>query len=194
MKISVQDIEQTLANHSPSKKVLRPVLKRAAVAMILRDVGGEAQILMIKRAAQEGDPWSGHMAFPGGLMEAEDRHGFDVARRETEEEIGLQLAQSGRFIGRLSELMTHFQLRRRTIVISPYMFRVDSEVSFAPNTEVSELVWVPIAYLANPRHRERMAWKLGVFSIPLPCYRYQGHRIWGLSLMMLDELLGLLDS
>ena len=39
---------------------------------------------------------------------------------------------------------------------------------------------------------ERMHWRRGNVDIPLPCYMYQGRRIWGLSLMMLDELLDLL--
>ena len=192
MTVSVRQIEQALANHHFRKKLLRPLLKRAAVAMILREVNGEAHILMIRRAARKGDPWSGHMAFPGGVMEAGDRHGFDVACRETEEEIALRLAQSGRFIGRLSELMTHFQLRRRAMVVSPYVFVVDGEFACVPNAEVSELLWVPIAYLANPGNRERMKWRVGMLDIPLPCYRYRGRLIWGLSLMMLDELLAIL--
>lgn len=190
--VCVSQIEQALVGHRFRKKMLRPLLKRAAVAMILREVNGEAHILMIKRAARQGDPWSGHMAFPGGVMEAEDRHGFDVACRETEEEIALRLMQSGRFIGRLSELMTHFQLRRRAMVVSPYVFTIDDEIACAPNAEVSELLWVPLAYLANSNNRERMKWRVGMLDIPLPCYRYQGRLIWGLSLMMLDELLALL--
>ena len=104
MTVSLQRIEHLLAKHKPRKKPLRRLLNRAAVAMILREVHGEAEILMIRRAKREGDPWSGHMAFPGGRMERADRHGFDVARRATEEEIGLQLLESDPCIGRLSEI------------------------------------------------------------------------------------------
>lgn len=190
--VSLQRIEHLLACHKPRKKPLRRLLNRAAVAMILREAHGEAEVLMIRRARHKGDPWSGHMAFPGGRMERTDQHGFDVARRETEEEIGLQLLESGRCIGRLSEIMTHFQLRRRAMVVSPYVFRLDREVEFTPNHEVSEIIWVPMAFLMNPGNREKMMWKWRGLAIPLPCYRYQGRRIWGLSLMMLDDLLELL--
>ena len=34
---------------------------------------GEPELLMIKRAEAEGDPWSGHIACPGGRMEPGDR-------------------------------------------------------------------------------------------------------------------------
>ena len=40
--------------------------KRAAVVIGLRDGSAGPEILMIQRAVREGDPWSGHMGFPGG--------------------------------------------------------------------------------------------------------------------------------
>ena len=181
-----------MRRHRPRRKALRALLNRAAVAMILREVGGECEILMIKRAEREGDPWSGHMAFPGGRMDPEDRHGFDVALRETEEEIGLRLTDGDPCLGRLSEIMTHFQWRRRAMVVSPYVFHLDREVEFSINYEVSEVLWVPLSFLLNPDNRETMTWSRRGVEIPLPCYMYEGRRIWGLSLMMLGELLDIL--
>jgi len=159
--------------------------------MILREHHGDTEILMIKRAEYAGDPWSGHMAFPGGRMESTDRHGLDVARRETEEEIGLSLGEGNPCIGRMSEIMTHVQLRRRPMVVSPYIFHLREEVEFTLNYEVAETIWIPMSYLLNKDNRERMEWDRGGVPIPLPCYRYQGRLVWGLSLMMLDEFLHL---
>lgn len=194
MSLSIQTIEHALAHHRPRRQRLRLILKRSAVAMILREQGGEAEILMIKRAERRGDPWSGHMAFPGGRMEPHDRHGLDVATRETHEEIGLELGPSDPCIGRLSELMTHLQLKRRPMVISPYLFRLEREVTFTPNYEVAEVVWVPMEFLRDRNNREMMRWNRGKVPVPLPCYYFEGRRIWGLSLMMLDELLALLPG
>src|SRR4029077_2882857 len=47
------------------------VRRLAAIALVLRPgvgVGmeGDPELLMIKRAEAEGDPWSGHIACPGG--------------------------------------------------------------------------------------------------------------------------------
>ena len=191
MSVSVAHIERALASHRPRRKLLRPVLKRSAVAMILRDREGESDVLMIKRAEHEGDPWSGHMAFPGGRMEPEDRHGLDVARRETREEIGHDLPPTD-CIGRLSDIMTHPQLRKRPMVISPYLFRLQQETRFQPNYEVDEVVWIPVAFLAETDNRDTLTWRRSGASFTLPCYRYQGREIWGLSLMMLDELMTVL--
>jgi 8-oxo-dGTP pyrophosphatase MutT (NUDIX family) len=191
--IPLQQIEHLLAKHRPRKKPLRRLLKRAAVAIILRQPAAGTEILMIKRSEREGDPWSGHMAFPGGRMDRTDRHGFDVACRETEEEIGLKLTEQDRCIGRLSEIMTHFQLGRRAMVVSPYVFRLDREAEFILNHEVSEVIWVPLAFLMDPANKEKMTWTRRGIEIPLSCYNYRGRRIWGLSLMMLGELLKLLE-
>ena len=87
----LQLIETRLADHSPGRKLLRRLMKRSSVAMVLQVRQGELHILMIKRAEREGDPWSGHMAFPGGRMDKGDANGYAVAVRETEEEVGLTL-------------------------------------------------------------------------------------------------------
>lgn len=193
VSLSLQRVEHTLNQHRPRKKPLRLLLRRSAVAMILRELRGETEILMIKRAESEGDPWSGHMAFPGGRMESDDRHGLDVARRETGEEIGLELGLEDPCIGRLSDIMTHPGLKRRPMVVTPYVFRLHREVEFTPNYEVAEVVWIPLSFLMHRDNRERMQWRRGRIDIPLPCYMFEGRRIWGLSLMMLDELMGLLQ-
>ena len=56
-------------------------MKRSAVALILQVRDGQLHILMIKRAEREGDPWSGHMAFPGGRKDPVDANGFTFGLR-----------------------------------------------------------------------------------------------------------------
>ncbi|MFK8047415.1 MAG: CoA pyrophosphatase [Halioglobus sp.] len=190
----LQLIETELSAYSPGKKLLRPLMKRSAVAMILQLRQGELNILMIKRADREGDPWSGHMAFPGGRMDPEDAHGYAVAVRETEEEVGLSLGEQDQCIGRLSEVNARPRPGSFGMAVSPFVFRLDREVSFTPNYEVAEVVWVPLEFLLDPGNREKMTWKFKGAEIPLSCYMYEGRRIWGLSLMMLDELIDLIEG
>ena len=72
--------------------------------------------------------------------------------------------------------------------------RLDREVSFAPNHEVAEVVWVPLSYLLDSENREQMTWRYKGASFPMPCYMFEGRRIWGLSLMMLDELMDVVEG
>ncbi|MFK7976771.1 MAG: CoA pyrophosphatase [Halioglobus sp.] len=190
----LQLIATRLADHRPSKPRLRPLMKRSAVAMILQVREGELHILMIKRAEREGDPWSGHMAFPGGRMDKTDANGFAVAVRETSEEVGLLLGEGDECIGRLSDLNARSRKRSLGMAVSPFVFRLDREVTFTPNYEVAETVWIPLEYILNTDNREKMKWNYKGIDISVPCYQYQGYCIWGLSLMMLDELMDLVQG
>lgn len=190
----LQLIETRLGEHRPGRKRLRMLMKRSAVAMILQVRAGNLHILMIKRAEREGDPWSGHMAFPGGRMDAADANGYAVAVRETAEEVGLRLGPADRCIGRLSEIMARPGRRGLGMVVTPFVFRLEREVAFEPNHEVAEVVWVPLEFLMDPRNQQEMNWHFRGVRIPMPCYFYEGRRIWGLSLMMLGELMDLVEG
>jgi len=190
----LQLIETRLADHSPGRKLLRRLMKRSAVAMILQVRQGELHILMIKRADREGDPWSGHMAFPGGRMDKADAHGYAVAVRETREEVGLSLGPQDQCIGRLSDINARPHRGAFGMAVSPFVFRLEREVEFTPNYEVAEVVWVPLEFLLDTDNREEMTWEYKGVKIPMPCYLYGERRIWGLSLMMLDELMDLVEG
>lgn len=190
----LQLIEARLPAYSPKKPLLRPLMKRSAVAMVLQVRQGELNILMIKRAEREGDPWSGHMAFPGGRMDKTDANGYSVAVRETEEEVGLTLGPQDRCLGRLSDLNARPRKHTLGMAVSPFIFHLAREVEFTPNYEVAEVVWVPLEFLLDSGNREKMTWDYKGVKIPLPCYQYEQRCIWGLSLMMLDELMDLVEG
>ena len=77
------------------------------------------------------------------------------------------------------------------MAVSPFVFRLDREVVFAPNHEVAEVVWVPLEFLSDSDNCKEMIWVYKGARLPVPCYWYEGRCIWGLSLMMLGELLDL---
>src|SRR5687767_5021478 len=76
---------------------------QAAVALVVR-AGEQLDVLLIKRAKRDGDPWSGHMALPGGRRDASDESLLDTAVRETEEETGVELQSRVVHLGRLEEV------------------------------------------------------------------------------------------
>ena len=181
---------QLLAEHRPRRKLVRRILARSAVGLYLSDhVPGALSVLMIKRAEREGDPWSGHMAFPGGRKDRDDRNTLATAKRETLEEVALDADRHARLIGRLSDIATQPGLRGGPMIITPYVFQLHALPPLVPTHEVAGLVWVPLPFLADRANREKMRLAPNGVPIELPCYMYGEHRIWGLSLMMLDELL-----
>ena len=90
-------IRNALEAHRPSLVTPGEDTRQAAVAVILREHDeqtGQSDLLFIQRANRDGDPWSGQMAFPGGHREPQDPNLMAAAMRETQEEIGLSLANA----------------------------------------------------------------------------------------------------
>ena len=54
--------------------------KSASVAVIFRDAQDDEEVLLIRRAEREGDPWSGQVAFPGGTVGPADKTFEDTAK------------------------------------------------------------------------------------------------------------------
>lgn len=190
MTRSLSQLEQELRHRRAKTRLLRRFMIRASVASVVRECEGELQTLLIKRAEREGDRWSGHMAFPGGRVEMGDPNVRATAIRETEEEVGLSLQRKD-YIGRLSDVMTLAHGTKKPMVVSPYVFRLSGDPSFELNHEVAEVVWLPLSFLADHSNRETMRWEKNGMGVTMPCYFFQGHRIWGLTLRMLDELVPL---
>jgi 8-oxo-dGTP pyrophosphatase MutT (NUDIX family) len=191
-RVSVKTLShanEKLNRFRPRKKWYRRFVRRSAVAVILRERQHGIEALMIKRAERKGDPWSGHMAFPGGRAEVQDISTLHTARRETWEEIGLDTEQHTQYRGRLSDIVTRSHRGRRAMVVTPYVFTIDDVPELAINHEVAEVLWVPLTFLTDANNRQRMQWQVKKVQLDLPCYFYQERRIWGLSLRMLDELL-----
>lgn len=167
----------------------------AAVAVVLRGPSlARAEVLLVRRAARPGDPWSGDMALPGGRRGPEDRDLAATARRETREEVGLALEPHAALIGRLRQVFTiapSGARRVRPMVVSPYVFALASP-DVPPLTlshEVAGTRWVPLAALMDPALRARRPWRLFGVTWPAPAWRLGDDLVWGLTHQMLSHLL-----
>ena len=65
-----------------------------AVALVLAPGSMGLEALFIRRAERADDPWSGHIALPGGRREPGDADRLATAVRETREEVGVTLPAS----------------------------------------------------------------------------------------------------
>ncbi|HSD67355.1 MAG TPA: CoA pyrophosphatase [Vicinamibacteria bacterium] len=168
---------------------------RAAVALVFRDGGpGEVELLFIRRAEHEKDPWSGHMGFPGGRAEPGDAGLEATAVRETREETGLDLAEHGECLGALDEVRALARGRPVDLVIAPFVFRLRRRLDGAPSHEVVSLHWIPLARLLAPGTRSSLQYQYEETVLELPCLRIEGLVIWGLTYRMFDDLRGVLEA
>src|SRR5262249_28795811 len=77
------------------------------------------------------DPWSGHMAFPGGRVDPGDADARAAAERETLEELGLSLEGAER-LGQLDDLNAGIRLVA-PLVLSAFVYRLDARAPLPPN-------------------------------------------------------------
>lgn len=162
----------------------------AAVAAVLREPepGAEVEILLIRRAERDGDPWSGHMAFPGGRRDGRDGDLLETAVRETREEVGLDLAASGRLLVELEPVPAIARGKRMGITISPYVFALlgDAPSTLTPNHEVAETVWCPLGTLGRGETRGTFHYRHEGVPFELPCLHVGDRVVWGLTYQMLQ--------
>ena len=180
-----------LTHRAPVDAVRHAETRLAAVAAVPRVVDDAPELLFIKRAEHEGDPWSGHMAFPGGRHEPGDASLEATAWRETLEELALDLRQ-GQWIGRLDDLAPRSPVLP-PVLIRPFVAVVAPDVTFEPSMEVAATFWVPLSVLAHEDTQAEHVMTINGARARFPGFRVDQHIVWGLTERIVRQLLSLLD-
>ncbi len=184
--LSLPDIRARLRAHEPPGLPAPAGERRAAVAVILREQPSGPEILFIRRAERNGDPWSGHMAFPGGHLDEVDTSLTDTAVRETREEIGLDLQRHGRLLGRVVHQDASPPSRPNGMLVAPFVFELEHTPAFELSDEVAGVVWTPLVPMARGDRHTRQARHGRIGFGDFPGYLIEGeHFVWGLTYRML---------
>lgn len=186
-------IRSRLAEHRPELPEPGEHTRQAAVAVILRGRDDATDILFIRRAEKRGDPWSGHMAFPGGHMEASDADLRAAAEREAFEEIGLDLSTAD-YLGPLDHQRPMPRGHALDMLVAPHVFALDYHPECSPNFEVEEVVWTSLGRLASNLCHDTETRPMSGRPTVFNGYRLErGHFVWGLTYRILKSLFAALD-
>ena len=174
----------------------------AAVALLLRPaamagdgiVDGSAELLFIRRAERDGDPWSGHVAFPGGRPVAGDADLLAVAVRETSEEVGIDVRRGGRVLGRLPTIET-LSARLPAVDVTPFVALAPEGAGAHPDpAEVEHAFWVPLAALRNAGPSAVVRHVVRGGRREWPAYPSPAGPIWGITERILTGFLALVTG
>lgn len=178
-----------LKAHAPVADDTGPA-RPAAVAILLREEAGDVQVLFIRRADYELDPWSGQVAFPGGRQEPGDRDLLETAFRETEEELGADLRSHAELLGRLDDLRSR-TVKLPNVYVRPFVMVVSELEDFQLSPEVADAFWVPMSVLTSAASWQSTTVSARGLTFDVDACHFEGRVIWGMTERILSQLLTL---
>lgn len=144
-------------------------------------------LCLIRRAERVGDPWSGHIALPGGRVTLGAESDRDAAERETSEEVGVVLEPT-MFLGAMSELAVRIGGRDIGMTLAPFVYYVGpSPVELMPNHEVAQAFWTPLVDLWRLDAHATLRVARDGLTTTYPSIRIGPHQLWGLTYRVLAE-------
>lgn len=170
--------------YEPTLLRLRRPEAGVLVPIVLLD---EPAILLTVRARHlKSHP--GDVAFPGGMRDRADGDLSMTALRETEEELNLP-PSSIELLGRLST-----GLSKNGIQVNPFVGVVHDLSDCRPSpAEIAEWFTVPWSFFAQQAPEFQPVQRHGI-DFQIPHYQFDGKHIWGLTAMILLELVNLVEG
>ncbi|WP_353981403.1 CoA pyrophosphatase [Salinicola endophyticus] len=176
----LETLRERLQAHRPRQ--LDAAFPQAAVLLPL--VARREPTLLFTQRTDHLSSHAGQVAFPGGKREPEDRDLLATALRESQEEIALAPANV-EIVGRLGDLLSLHGLR-----VTPYVGIIPPDLTLTPEPgEIAAIFEVPLAHFLDDRRTHTDVIPVDDHEWFVPSYQVDGRVIWGLSAMMLVELL-----
>lgn len=154
--------------------------RKAAVYAILDQ---NARLLVIQKPYyNDGYPWGGQIAFPGGHVETGDASFLDAALREVFEEVGIAQRQL-HTIGTLGRFPT-----AQPVSIEAFIGFADKDVKPLPQAgEVDRIMWAELADLLQTHLLNR--YSTGQITVSDLLYPVNNAVIWGATARIIQFLL-----
>lgn len=158
----------------------------AAVAIVLAGRGDALSTCIIERAERVGDPWSGHMAMPGGRFAPRDGTLRTTAERETREEVAIALPPHA-YLGHVLE-HTVARTSGPLLSLSAFAYYVPEETALEPNSEVANAYWIQLRDLWSPTQQATIEYGYDGRRRTQAATKVRDRFIWGLTRRILAHL------
>lgn len=169
-------LDQRLKQCQP-RRVNQPSLAEAGVLVAVTDEANP-QVLLTQRS-QNLSSHQGEVAFPGGKRDADDKDIVYTALREAKEEVALAPNQV-QVVGELDQVVS-----KHGYLVTPVLGVIQPKQQLIANPdELDAIFTVPLELFTE---RPSGYFEQGTFRIP--SYDYQGFHIWGLTAVMIVEMM-----
>jgi len=152
--------------------------KHAAVLVAI--YGNDAKIIMTQKP-NTMQQHAGEISFPGGKLAQDDEDLLNTAIRETKEEISLEVTRN-QIVGQLRPVQT----RNSGFTIIPFVAILQDIPDLEPNSEVAEILYIPLLPLLRGLKVDDDAAHRALFEAYVATY--QNKIIWGASARILKQM------
>jgi len=186
MTLTLERVRNHLTKRSP-QRIREPGAIEAAVAIVLVEIPLGLELLLIKRAEHEHDPWSGQMGLPGGRRDPGDPSLLHTACRETFEETAVRL-EAPQLLGELDDLHPRTPVLP-PIVVRPYVFGMTERPLVRTNLEVDLHLWVTLDEVRNSAAQSEL--EVRGRALEVPSYVLGPHIVWGMTHRIIKPIIDL---
>ncbi len=184
--------EKVHAEMAPLRQLSSEALKQAshvkesAVAIHLFEKNNNLHVILTQRNTYDG-AHSGQVSFPGGKRDQVDKTLLETARRESFEEIGLDVSK-GKLIGEI----TPIYIPVSQFKVTPFVFYHEAELfDLKPEPrEVKSIFSLPGNILLDDKIIQLKDIFISKdFTLKnVPCFVYEEYIIWGATAILLNEM------
>lgn len=161
--------------------------RHASVCVLVVETTSTPHICFIRRAQWDGDPWSEHIAFPGGSRFG-DETPLQTVRREVQEEVGVAIAEDAELV-QLPQLRIRLAGRERLLLLDPFVCHLPGPLpSLQCGPEVASAFWTPVSELWSARNLDHLVLGDQGDVLVYPAVRLPQGAVFGITLRVLTLL------
>jgi 8-oxo-dGTP pyrophosphatase MutT (NUDIX family) len=168
---------------SPLDDKLDSSARPAAVLIPVTDLEHAPEVVLTRRA-KHLSTHAGQISFPGGMWEPQDADLSDTALRESWEEVGLN-REEVKIVARFAPRESRFGVQ-----VTPFLGVIPSAAKLTPSIEeTDQIISVPLLFFMEKEPRRIDYKERGGRVLRMPSWHFEDHEIWGLTAMIIDEML-----
>jgi 8-oxo-dGTP pyrophosphatase MutT (NUDIX family) len=184
---SFNALRAALENHAAYDGPLAHATRHASVCVLVVDAEPTPHICFIRRAKWGTDPWSEHIAFPGGSRLG-DETALQTLRREVQEEVGVDIGEEPELV-QLPQLRIRLAGRERLLLLDAFVCHLVGPLPrLQCGPEVADAFWTPVSDLWSTNNLDHLVLDDQGDVLVYPAIRLPQGTVFGITLRVLTLL------
>jgi 8-oxo-dGTP pyrophosphatase MutT (NUDIX family) len=180
-------LRAALENHAVHDDPLAHAIRHASVCVLVADAEPTPHICFIRRAKWDTDPWSEHIAFPGGSRSG-DETPLETLRREVQEEVGVDIGENAELV-QLPQLRIRLAGRERLLLLDAFVCHLPGPLPpLQCGPEVAHAFWAPVSELWSAQNLDHLMLGDQGDVLVYPAIRLPQGTVFGITLRVLTLL------